>query len=287
MHHEGQARPRLMRAFTALTAGTALTLALSACAGGAEDQVDLPPTSGVFDYQLGGPADHVEQDGASAQLDVVVRDAREEPLEGAYSICYVNGFQTQPEDAEFWHDHPDLLLWDGDEPATDPGWPGELILDPSTADQRAGILDVLGPVIDGCADDGFDAVEVDNLDTWTRFDAIDEDGARELAGAYADRAHAAGLAIAQKNSAEISASAHQELGFDFAIAEECGALDECGDYQEVYGEHVLQVEYPAPLEHAGVDFDEVCTLPDRAPLTILRDRDLLPSGTQGHLYRGC
>lgn len=122
MHHTGQSRPRLTRTFTALTAGTPLTLALSACAGGAENQIDLPPTSGVFDYQLGGSADHVEQDDESTQLDVVVHDAREEPLEGAYSICYVNGFQTQPEDAEFWHDHTDLLLWDGDEPATGPGW---------------------------------------------------------------------------------------------------------------------------------------------------------------------
>ncbi|HIX00795.1 MAG TPA: endo alpha-1,4 polygalactosaminidase, partial [Candidatus Nesterenkonia stercoripullorum] len=94
--------------------------------------------SGVFDDQLGGPADRAEQDGESAPLDVVVRDATEEPLEGAYSICYVNGFQTQPEDAEFWHDHPDLLLWEGDEAATDPGWPDELILDPSTPDQRTG-----------------------------------------------------------------------------------------------------------------------------------------------------
>ncbi|HIW99128.1 MAG TPA: endo alpha-1,4 polygalactosaminidase, partial [Candidatus Nesterenkonia stercoripullorum] len=74
---------------------------------------------------------------------------------------------------------------------------------------------------------------------------------------------------------------------DFAITEECGALDECGDHQEVYGEHVLQVEYPESLEHAGVDFDQVCSLPDRSPMTILRDHDLLLAGAQGHVYRRC
>ena len=246
----------------------------------------LPPTEGVFDYQLGGAYDSVEVDGDAASIDVVVRDATAEPLEDAYSICYVNGFQTQPGDDDLWGD--ELLLRDSEGDAViDPDWPDESVLDPSTEQQRAGILAVIGPVIAGCADDGYDAVEIDNLDTWTRFPQIDEAGAHALARAYVDRAHRAGLAIAQKNAAEIADVAHTDLGFDFAVAEECAVWDECGAYRDVYGEHVLQIEYPDALFEAGLTFDNACDAGDRAPLTIQRDRDLVAAGGDDYLYEAC
>lgn len=247
--------------------------------------VALPPTSGTFDYQLGGAYDELA--GGTA-IDVVVRDATADPLPGAYSVCYVNGFQTQPDQADLWEGREDLLLHDADgELVVDPDWPDEHVLDPSTADQRAGILEVLGPVVEGCADSGFDAVELDNLDTWTRFDQIDEAGAYALARAYVDLAHGAGLAVAQKNAAEITQVAHDELGFDLAVTEECAAWDECAAYTAVYGERVLQVEYPDALEEAGLTFDDVCALDDRAPLTALRDRDLVAAGEDGYVYDAC
>ena len=255
--------------------------------------VALPPTSGVFDYQLGGAYDEVDagDDATSADLaaiDVVVRDATADPLPGAYNVCYVNGFQTQPGAAEAWLDRDELLLHDADgELVVDPDWPDEYVLDPSTEAQRAGILDVLGPAVAGCADAGFDAVEIDNLDTWTRFDEIEEAGAYALARAYVDRAHDAGLAIAQKNAAEVAQVAKDELGFDFAVAEECGVWSECGAYTDVYGDHVLQVEYPGALEDEGMTFDDVCALDDRAPLTILRDLDLVAAGADGYVYDVC
>jgi hypothetical protein len=219
---------------------------------------------------------------------VVVRDATAEPLQGAYSVCYVNGFQTQPGDAAMWRSHPDLLLHDADgELVTDPDWDDEYILDPSTKDQREDILEILSPVITGCADAGFDAVEIDNLDTFDRFDQIDEGGAMALARAYVDLTHDSGLAIAQKNAAGITKTAHSDLGFDFAVTEECGRFDECAAYTGVYGDHVLQIEYPDSLEEAGMSFDDVCALPERAPLTILRDRDLVAQGVEGYRYRSC
>ena len=46
-------------------------------------------------------------------------------------------------------------------------------------------------------------------------------------------AHAAGLATAQKNSAELVTQA-AAAGFDFAVTEECGQYRECDVYQAVY-----------------------------------------------------
>ncbi|MFC7876938.1 endo alpha-1,4 polygalactosaminidase [Isoptericola sp. NPDC057391] len=293
-----------MRHATSMTIALGLALTATACGGApgasgvdpaasaspASDEaaVALPPTSGVFDYQLGGAYDEVDPGHGATPIDVVVRDATADPLPGAYNVCYVNGFQTQPDDAEAWLEREELLLHDADgELVIDPDWPDEHVLDPSTAEQRAGILEVLGPVVTGCADAGFEAVELDNLDTWTRFDAIDEAGAHALARAYVDLAHDAGLAVAQKNAAEITRVAREELGFDLAVTEECAAWDECAAYTDVYGDHVLQVEYPDALDDAGLTFDDVCSRDDRAPLTILRDRDLVAAGENGYVYDAC
>jgi hypothetical protein len=246
--------------------------------------VVLPPTSGRFDYQLGAA---YELDGG---LDVVVRDATAEPATGAYNVCYVNGFQTQPGEADRWLDgNEDLLLHDAaGELVVDPDWPDEYVLDPSTEEQRDRILGLVGPVIRGCADAGFDAVEIDNLDTWTRFTEpstglIEQDAALALAGSYIGLAHESGLAIGQKNAAEATTAA-RELGFDFAVTEECAAYRECGSYTGVYGEQVLQIEYTDNLPEG---FDAVCADPDRAPLTILRDRDLVGHDDAAYAYEQC
>ncbi|EFG46474.1 hypothetical protein HMPREF0183_2196 [Brevibacterium mcbrellneri ATCC 49030] len=249
---------------------------------GATSAHSLPPITGVFDYQLGGAY------SLPTPIDVVVRDASAEPLSDAYSVCYVNGFQTQPDDAAMWKEHADLLLHNkhGDL-VTDPDWDDEYILDPSTPDQRADILKIISPIITGCANAGYDAVEIDNLDSFDRFAQIEQNAAMTLASAYVEIAHDAGLAIAQKNAAEIARSAHEDLGFDFAVTEECGSYDECDAYTSVYGPHVLEIEYPDSLEEAGMTFADVCALPDRAPLTILRDRALVARGAKGYRLESC
>lgn len=266
-----------MRRLTILVLGLLVVLAAPAAA-----DVVPPPVGTDVDYQLGGATAPAERVG------IVVRDRRAEPAAGRYNVCYVNGFQTQPGDADRWRGHEDLLLHDADgTPVVDPDWPDEHVLDPSTAEQREGILAILGPVVSGCADDGFDAVEIDNLDTWTRFDAIDEDGAHALARAYVDLAHDAGLAVAQKNAAEVAPLAARDLGFDLAVTEECAVFDECAAYTAVYGDHVLQVEYPDALADAGLTFDDVCARDARAPLVVLRDRDLVAPDEPGYLYETC
>ncbi|WP_239066434.1 endo alpha-1,4 polygalactosaminidase [Demequina activiva] len=261
-------------------------LALAACSGG----VELPPTDGVLDYQLGGAYDELPADAGagSGGIDVVVRDATAPPLEGAYNVCYVNGFQTQPGEADAWLARDELLLRDGDgSPVVDPDWPDEYVLDPSSAAQREGILQLVAPLIAGCAEAGFDAVEIDNLDTWTRFDGLSQEGAEALARAYVEHAHELGLAIAQKNAVEVAQVARDEWGFDFAVVEECAVWDECGAYREVYGDYVLQVEYADALAETGMAFGDVCSMPDRSPLTVLRDRDLVAAGEPGYVYEAC
>lgn len=244
-----------------------------------------PPSTGRFDYQLGGAY------APTAGLDVVVRDVTASPLQGVYNVCYVNGFQTQPGDELAWQGENESLLLHDDRGrlVVDPDWPDEHILDPSGREQRERILSLVGPVIVQCADKGFDAVEIDNIDTSSRFDDrtsgfIDPAGSRDLATLYVELAHAHGLAIGQKNAAELAETGRRDLGFDFAITEECAAYDECAAFTSVYGENVLQIEY---VDNLPVPFATVCAADERAPLTILRDRDLVPPGSDGYVYEQC
>lgn len=254
-----------------------IALACTPCPQASAAPVSLPPTTGGFDYQLGGSSD-------TEGLAVVVRDSSAAPLPRAYNICYINGFQTQP-GTDWVTRHPAALLRDGSgAPVVDAEWPDEYILDPSTAEQRTVILEVLTPTLSRCADNGFDAVEIDNLDTFTRYPGIDRSGALELARSFAALAHARGMAIGQKNAAEITGIGRGELGFDFAVAEECAAYDECDAYLGTYGSHVLQIEY---ADNLPAPFADVCAPGERAPQTILRDRDLTAAGAAGHVYEQC
>ncbi|MFI6579460.1 endo alpha-1,4 polygalactosaminidase [Nocardiopsis sp. NPDC050513] len=244
------------------------------------DGVELPP-AGAFDYQLGGAYEPPSDVGA------VVRDATDEPAPELYSVCYVNGFQTQPQERDMWvSEHPDLLLRDGDGAfVVDPDWPDEFLLDVSTEERRAGIAEIVGATVEDCAERGFDAVEFDNLDSYTRSDgAFTADDALLLATELADGAHGLGLAVAQKNSAELAGRAREEAGFDLAVAEECVAYEECAAYTDVYGDAVLAVEYPDTLE---IPFEEACADPDTPAGTILRDRDLVVPDEPGYLFETC
>jgi hypothetical protein len=214
-----------------------------------------PPSGVAFDYQLGGAYPPPEQVG------IVVRDRAAAPDPDRYSVCYVNAFQTQPgEDAV----PAALLLRDPDGvPVEDPHWPGEYLVDVSTPAKRSALLEVVGPWIDGCADDGFDAVEPDNLDSWTRSDgALDRDDSAAMARLLVARAHDDGLAIAQKNAVEL---ARADLGFDFAVTEDCAAYEECDAYVSVY-DVVLDIEYGpcarAPEHVTVLHRDRELTTPD-------------------------
>jgi hypothetical protein len=260
------------------TAATTTSTSSPAATSGA---VTLAPFGEPADYQLGGSYDVADE------VKIVARDSTSVPAEGAYSICYVNGFQSQPGDDERWSvDNPDLVLRDDDGDAiVDPNWPDEFILDTSSAENRERISRIIGASIDLCADKGFDAVEIDNLDTYSRSEgriAVDDNLA--LAALFSERAHRLGLAIGQKNSAELGVRGRDDAHFDFAVTEECVRFEECDAYSDVYGDAVIDIEYtddlPAP-------FAEICASDDRPATTILRDRNLVTKGDEDYVFDHC
>ncbi len=240
----------------------------------------LPP-EGRIDYQLGGAAE------PPPGVTLVVRDATEQPAPGVSSICYVNGFQTQPGELDAWlAAAPGAVLLDVDgDPVIDPNWPDEALLDPRTPEARSAIVDRLGPLIDACAERGFVAVEFDNLDSYTRSDGVlTADDALALATLFVDRAHAAGLAAGQKNALELGTRGRDEAGFDFAVLEECDRWAECALATEVYGDQVLNIEYADDLRGTWA---EVCARGEVPALTVLRDRMLAPPSSPDHVLDHC
>ena len=209
------------------------------------------------------------------------RDREAKPAAGLYNICYVNGFQTQPQDNAKWlRDHPELIVHDKNgEPVEDENW-GEYLFDTSTTEKRAALLEIVGAWITGCADSGFDAVEVDNLDSYSRSGGqLKEDHNVAFIQSLSEVAHSAKLAIGQKNSAELLPR-RSAMGTDFAVAEECNHWQECGDYQEAYGNLVYVIEYEK------ADFDAGCK--DYPELSIvLRDLNVSSPSSNSYVYDGC
>ncbi|MEV5528329.1 endo alpha-1,4 polygalactosaminidase [Streptomyces prunicolor] len=197
--------------------------------------VQLPPLHADFDYQIGGAYP------PPAGVRIVSRDRTAAPAPGLYNICYVNAFQAQPDERASWP--ADLLLRDADgEVVVDEDW-GEALLDIRTAAKRARVAARVNRWIDGCAAKGFDAVEPDNYDSYTRSDdLLTANDATAFITLLSRHAHARRLAIAQKNTVEL-AGLRKRTGLDFAIAEECAEYDECGQYARAFHDRVIVIEY--------------------------------------------
>lgn len=267
-----------MKRSAALIGAVALALGLAGCASTSADAgVQLPPTGAAPDYQLGGAYE------PDARVGIVARDRTAEPAAGLYSICYLNGFQTQPGERDVWPD--DLVLRRDGADVTDPDWPDEALLDTRGEANRAAFADRMGEWITECAAAGFDAVEFDNLDTYARSDGdLSVEDNLALAAALVGRAHAAGLAAGQKNAAEDARRLHDEAGFDFAVVEECAVFDECGAYIDVYGDAVVAIEYTDELPRP---FAEMCADPAAPASLVLRDRDLTVPGDPDYAFELC
>jgi hypothetical protein len=212
---------------------------------------------------------------------VVSRDRSSSPAAGLYSICYVNAFQVQPEELGWWKGtHPDLLLHGAGGLVVDEDW-NEALLDVSTPAKRTEAATIVGGWIDGCARRGFQAVEPDNLDSYERSGGhLTRSGNAAFAGLLARRAHAAGLAIGQKNAAELL-DRHASIGFDFAVTEECGRYGECEQYASAYANRVFDIEY-----RTG-DFAKACRHSGPALSIVLRDREVSPPGSPHYAFRTC
>ena len=235
----------------------------------------LPPAGASFDYQLGGAYQ------PQTSVKIVSRDRTAAPAVGLYNICYVNGFQAQPGEADFWlSEHPELVLRDArGEPVIDEDW-DELMFDIGSAAKREQLAEIVGGFIDGCATSGFDAVEIDNLDSFSRSGGrLSEQDAIDFMALLSKRSHARGLPIAQKNSAEL-VSKRAQLGTDFAISEECNRYDECGVYTRGYGDAVLVIEY------RKADFDKGCRAFPNLSM-VLRDVNLTTPGGSAYVFEGC
>jgi hypothetical protein len=268
----------------AVFAGSA-ALAAGEAADGAS--VSPPPRGARLDYQLG--ADYRLPSGTR----VVVRDwfAGRAPKH-VYAICYVNAFQTQPDEPGV--ERPDersawpqqLVLGE----LEDPGWPGELLIDISGAAARTAALNHVAPMIRACARKGFEAVEFDNLDSWTRFRGTPKHTlvpfGRTDAVAYAEAltkvAHDNGLAVGRKNTPQLGRKASRDvIGFDFAIAEECARYQECGRYRRVFGKRVLMIEYRSS------DLRQACRWHGSAVSIVRRDRALRTPDRSGYRFARC
>ncbi|MFI7411521.1 endo alpha-1,4 polygalactosaminidase [Streptomyces sp. NPDC049627] len=250
--------------------------ASSSAGPGGGGKVVLPEPGVGFDYQIGGS--YRPPEGVRA----VSRDRTARPAPGVYNICYVNAFQAQPGADGWWQArHPDLLLRDAAGAlVVDRDW-DEALLDISTAGKRERLARIVGEWIDACAADGFQAVEADNLDSHERSDgllAAEDDLA--FGKLLAARAHAAGLAIGQKNAAGLARQG-RGLGFDFAVAEECGQYDECGAYADAYDDRVFVIEYRSDgLAAACAEWGDRLSV-------VLRDLDVVPAGEAGYRRRTC
>jgi hypothetical protein len=289
----GRVKPIALVAGCAAITGALLLVVLSERGDSPVDPVAAaspasPPANAGFDYQIGG--DYPLPEGVSVvSRDWFAGEAADSPV---YSICYVNAFQTQanepgtdrPDERSNW---PRKLILDklGD----DPNWGGEYLVDVRSKRKRKRAARWVQQMIDGCAEKGFDAVEYDNLDSWTRFDGtplakkvpFGKKQSLAYATLLADRAHAAGLAVAQKNTADITPAQAQKVGFEFAIAEECARYTECDRYQRVYGDRVIVIEYRRK------DFDRACATVGDALSVVLRDRQVSLPGSRQYVYDAC
>ena len=259
----------------AALAATSLGLTASPQANAAVTYT-LPPVNAQFDYQIGGA--YTPPSG----VQVVSRDRKAAPAAGLYNICYINAFQVQPDEVTWWEqNHDDLLLKDDNgDYVVDGDW-DEILLDTSTAAKRSALTTIMGTWMDGCRTAGYLAIEPDNIDSYDRSaDLLTIDDAVAYLQSLASRAHGDGLAIAQKNDTDLGTDG-RDAGLDFALAEECGRYGECGDFTDVYGAHVIDIEYRA------ADFTKACNAVGASISVVRRDVDVTAPGSGTYVYGAC
>ncbi|UIX35092.1 endo alpha-1,4 polygalactosaminidase [Streptomyces sp. GQFP] len=235
--------------------------------------VTLPPKHVPWDYQIGGAYP------LPTGVRVVSRSYEDAPAQGAYNICNINAFQVEKGAEGDWN--PDLLLRDADgDVVYDQDW-GEAVLDIRTDAKRQRIAAELDTWIDECAAGGYRAVEPDNYDSFTRFpEYLTADQAKALMKLLVAHAHGKGLAVAQKNTAELLRD-RASVGLDFAIAEECGQWDECGEFADAFDNNVLVVEYTAK------GMTKACSSWSGQLSIVRRDPEVEPKGASAYFRETC
>ncbi|MFI6935532.1 endo alpha-1,4 polygalactosaminidase [Streptomyces sp. NPDC050287] len=235
--------------------------------------VVLPPEHVPWDYQIGGAYP------LSTGVRVVSRSHEDPAAPGAYNICNINAFQAQEHAEGDWDS--DLLLRDANgDVVYDKDW-GEAVLDIRTDAKRQRIAAKLNKWIDECAANGYKAVEPDNYDSFSRFTKyLTADQAEALMKLLVTHAHEKGLAVAQKNTAELVRD-RASVGLDFAVVEDCGQWNECGEFAEAFDNNVLVVEYTAK------GMSKACSSWSSRLSIVRRDLDVAAKGASGYLRETC
>ncbi|MEU6374328.1 endo alpha-1,4 polygalactosaminidase [Streptomyces sp. NPDC046909] len=249
------------------------TAPVTASASTSTAAVTLPPKHVPWDYQIGGAY------SLPTGVRVVSRSYEDAAAPGVYNICNINAYQAEKGSEGDWD--PDLLLrGTGGDVVYDKDW-GEAVLDIRTAAKRQRIAAKLETWIDECAAGGYKAVEPDNYDSFTRFPKyLTGDQAKALMKELVAHAHTKGLAVAQKNTAELVRD-RASVGLDFAVVEECGQWDECGVFAEAFDNDVFVVEYTAE------GLAKACSSWGGQLSIVRRDQDVSARGASGYLRKTC
>nr|WSY49593.1 endo alpha-1,4 polygalactosaminidase [Streptomyces sp. NBC_00886] len=266
-----RAAPSMSPSRSAPSQSTSRSTSLPSPSRSTPGKVRLPPRHADFDYQIGGAYP------PPSGVRIVSRDRTASPAPGLYNICYVNAFQAQPDERASWP--ADLLLRDAHgKVVVDEDW-GEALLDIGTAAKRQRVAARVEGWIDGCAAKGFDAVEPDNYDSYTRSGhLLTANDATAFITLLSRHAHARHLAIAQKNTVEL-AGLRKQTGLDFAVAEECAEYDECGEYARAFDDRVVVIEYSdSGLRKALSGFGERLSI-------VRRDLDVSTPGSTDYVRR--
>ncbi|OXM54909.1 endo alpha-1,4 polygalactosaminidase [Amycolatopsis alba] len=259
-------------ATAALCAAAVVSTACSASAAPAPAAFSPPPVKAGFDYQIGGAY------APPSGVRVVSRDHTAQPAAGLYNICYINAFQAQPGAEGEWGD---LVLRDANgEVVMDEDW-DEALLDLRTADKRQRVAAKVNAWTDGCAAKGYQAIEPDNYDSFTRSRGLlSEQDAQAYIRLLSTHAHEKGLATGQKNTSELAGN-RKANGLDFAVAEECGEQDICGEFTAAFGGNVIVIEY------ADAGLANACDRWGGSLSIVRRDRDVVPAGASGYVRKTC
>jgi hypothetical protein len=156
---------------------------------------------------------------------------------GIYVVCYFSAgsYENYRTDTD---DFPDSVLGN-----TLAGWPDERWLDI----RRIGTLaPIMRARMDRCRDDGFDAIDPDNVDGYTNNTGFPLTAQDQLAYNtwLANEAHARGMSIALKNDGAQAAQLWSV--YDFALNEQCFYYNECGYLTQYFvnnGKAAFVVEY--------------------------------------------
>ncbi len=252
--------------------------------------IKLPPVGKVrWDWQIGAASETTVVAPAGTALidaDLFTMSATKVAqlnTAGLYTVCYINAGSWQPglpDSASY----PDYLKLQAD-----PDWPGEYFLDVTDVFKPNSVLaSILRARLQLCKQKGFAAVEPDNLqnDENVSGGRITTQQQIDFNGWIADEAHAAGMAVFQKNGPD-KILLQDRTGkmmvekFDAILNEECQQFDECQPLAEYVsrGKLALNVEYSSSLN---------CTMSNALDInTIRKDLPLHGATESGYAYQFC